>query len=143
MPTLKEQGLTVLYLQFDGLQRASYLKIRGQDMTAVRQQSVAAARAAGLCCNLAVAVTRGVNDDEIGAIVRFAVDNIDTMRAINFQSATRFTGRLGTRRRAWRLDSARAVETHRRPDRLAGGAQRHDSRQRRSYLGARAHASGR
>lgn len=92
--TLKEQGLTALYLQFDGLRRETYLKIRGQDMTAVRQQSVAAARAAGLCCTLAVAVTRGVNDDEIGAIVGIAVDNIDTVRAINFQSATRFTGRF-------------------------------------------------
>ena len=43
---------------------------------------------------LAVAVARGVNDDEVGDVVRFAIDNVDTVRAVNFQSATRFTGRF-------------------------------------------------
>jgi uncharacterized radical SAM superfamily Fe-S cluster-containing enzyme len=38
-------------------------------------------------------VTPGVNDNELGDIVRFGIDNIDTVRAINFQSATRFAGR--------------------------------------------------
>jgi uncharacterized radical SAM superfamily Fe-S cluster-containing enzyme len=41
-----------------------------------------------------VTVTRGVNDDEVGDIVQFGIDNIDTVRAINFQSATRFSGRF-------------------------------------------------
>ena len=91
---LARAGLTAVYLQFDGLRAATYRTIRGQDMTDVRARSIAAARAAGLCVTLAVAVTRGVNDDELGDVVRFAVDNIDTVRAINFQSATRFTGRF-------------------------------------------------
>ena len=87
-------GLTALYLQFDGLRPETYRTIRGQDMTAVRRESIEAARRARLCVTLAVAVTRGVNDDEIGDVVRFGIDNIDTVRAINFQSATRFTGRF-------------------------------------------------
>lgn len=91
---LKDKGLTAMYLQFDGLQRETYRAIRGQDMTEVRHGALEAARQAGLCCTLAVAVTRGVNDKEIGAIVRFGVAHIDTVRAINFQSATRFTGRF-------------------------------------------------
>lgn len=94
LPALRNQGLTAVYLQFDGLRRDTYLKIRGQDMTDVRHKSIQAARDAGLCCTLAVAVTKGVNDNEVGDIVRFGVDNIDTVRAINFQSATRFTGRF-------------------------------------------------
>ncbi|MGE0683302.1 MAG: radical SAM protein [Candidatus Binatia bacterium] len=91
---LKERGLTAVYLQFDGLRRSTYETIRGQDMTEVRLGAVQATRKAGLCCTLAVAVTRGVNDDEVGDIVRFGIDNSDTVRAINFQSATRFTGRF-------------------------------------------------
>lgn len=63
-------------------------------MTAVRQQAVAAIRTAGLCCTLAVAVTRGVNDGELGDIVRFGIENLDVVRAINFQSATPFAGRF-------------------------------------------------
>jgi len=94
LPRLKRHGLTAVYLQFDGLRRDTYLTIRGRDMTAVRHGAVEAARRAGLCVTLAVAVTRGVNDDEVGDVVAFGVDNVDTVRAINFQSATRFTGRF-------------------------------------------------
>ena len=91
---VQARGLTAVYLQFDGLEPSTHQTIRGQDMTTVRHHALAAVRQAGLCCTLAVAVTRGVNDHELGAIVRFGVDNIDTVRAINFQSATRFTGRF-------------------------------------------------
>jgi hypothetical protein len=91
---LRERGLTAVYLQFDGLRRETYLAIRGRDMGEVRERAVAAIRRAWLCCTLAVAVTRGVNDDELGDVVRFGIANIDTVRAINFQSATRFTGRF-------------------------------------------------
>lgn len=91
---LKHQGLTAVYLQFDGLQRETTLKIRGRDMSRIRQQALAAVRTAGLCCTLAVTVTRGVNDSEIGAIVKFGIDNIDVVRAINFQAAARLTGRF-------------------------------------------------
>jgi uncharacterized radical SAM superfamily Fe-S cluster-containing enzyme len=94
LEALRERGLTAVYLQFDGLARSTYLTIRGQDMTEIRHRSIAAARRAGLCVTLAVAVTRGVNDHELGDVVRFAVDNIDTVRAVNFQSATRFRGRF-------------------------------------------------
>jgi uncharacterized radical SAM superfamily Fe-S cluster-containing enzyme len=91
---LARAGLTAVYLQFDGLRERTYRTIRGRDMTEVRARSIEAARAAGLCVTLAVAVTRGVNDDELGDVVRFAIANVDTVRAINFQSATRFTGRF-------------------------------------------------
>jgi len=94
LQALVDRGLTAVYLQFDGLTRESYLKIRGQDMTEVRQAAVEAVRSAQICCTLAVAVARGINDHELGDIVRFAFANIDTIRAINFQSATKFTGRF-------------------------------------------------
>ncbi len=91
---LKRQGLTAVYLQFDGLKSETTRKIRGRDMTETRQRAVAAIRKVGLCCTLAVVVTKGVNEGEIGDVVRFGVDNIDVVRAINFQSAARFTGRF-------------------------------------------------
>ncbi len=94
LKALKTSGLTAVYLQFDGLKPATSLRIRGQDMSAVRRGAVAAIRATGLCCTLAVVVTRGVNENEIGPIVDFGIDNIDVVRAINFQSAARFSGRF-------------------------------------------------
>ena len=64
-------------------------------MRETRQSALRAIREVGLCCTLAVVVTKGVSECEIGDIVSFAVDNIDVVRAINFQSATRLTGRFG------------------------------------------------
>ncbi|MBT8406428.1 MAG: radical SAM protein [Deltaproteobacteria bacterium] len=91
---LKLRGLSAVYLQFDGLKRETYLKLRARDMTEVRRKAIEAARQSALCCTLAVTVARGINDSEIGDVVRFGIDNIDTVRAINFQSATRFNGRF-------------------------------------------------
>ena len=91
---LKTCGLTAVYLQFDGLKRDTLIKIRGQDMTEIRHQSIEAIRNAKLCCTLAVVVARGVNEGEIGDIVRFGIDHIDVVRAINFQAAVRFSGRF-------------------------------------------------
>ncbi len=94
---LVERGLTAVYLQFDGVRKKTYETIRGQDMSTVRLRSIDKIRRARICCTLAVAVTPGVNDQELGDTVRFGIDNIDTVRAINFQSATRFAGRYDLR----------------------------------------------
>jgi len=94
LKSLVELGLTAVYLQFDSMQREALMQIRGRDMREVREKAVDSIREAGVCCTLAVAVTRGVNDGEVGDIIRWAVNEIDTVRAINFQSATRFTGRF-------------------------------------------------
>ncbi len=91
---LRRKGLTAVYLQFDGLKKETSLRIRGRDMTAVRHKAIETIRASGLCCTLAVVVTRNVNEGEIGGIVRYGIENIDVVRAINFQSAARFPGRF-------------------------------------------------
>ena len=108
---LVDRGLTAVYLQFDGLRKKTYHTIRGQDMSGVRHGSVEAIRRAKICCTLAVAVTPGVNDDELGDIVRFGIANIDTVRAINFQSATPFAGRyeVHSDQRSYHLDELVAL----------------------------------
>ena len=91
---LKQKGLTAVYLQFDGLKKSTYLSIRGADLTNVRHRAIEAIHRAKLCCTLAVAVVRNVNEDEIGDVVQFGIDHIDVVRAINFQAATAFNGRF-------------------------------------------------
>lgn len=93
LPLLKNAGLTAVYLQFDGLKKETHLALRGQNMIEVREKSVRAIRKAQLCCTLAIPVARGINDREIGDIIGYGIENIDTVRAINFQSAARFAGR--------------------------------------------------
>jgi len=93
LPLLKKAGLTAVYLQFDGLKKETHVALRGRNLVKVREKSISAIRKAQLCCTLAVPVARGINDGEIGAIIRYGIENSDTVRAINFQSAARFTGR--------------------------------------------------
>lgn len=94
LKALRDSGLTSVYLQFDGLSTETTTRIRGRDMSAIRLQAVEAIGKSGLCCTLAVVLARGINEKEVGPIVQYAVANIDVVRAINFQSATRFKGRF-------------------------------------------------
>lgn len=91
---LANSGLTAVYLQFDGLDAETHMAIRGKDMRKIRTAAIESARSSNLCCTLAVAVIHNINDHELGDIVRFGIDNIDTVRAINFQAATSFSGRF-------------------------------------------------
>jgi hypothetical protein len=49
----------IVYLQFDELKGETIRRIPGRGMTRTRQLAVAAIRDVGLCCTLAVLVTRG------------------------------------------------------------------------------------
>ena len=90
----KARGLKAIYLQFDGLEAATHIALRGRDLRHIRIQAIEAARQAGLCCTLACSITPGINDHEMGAIIDFAWAHIDTVRAVSFQAATPFPGRF-------------------------------------------------
>ena len=61
-----------VYLQFDSLRREALMDLRGADLRRVRADALAALDAAGVSTTLVVTVKRGVNDDEIGDIIRHA-----------------------------------------------------------------------
>ncbi|HSI48264.1 MAG TPA: radical SAM protein [Ideonella sp.] len=61
-----------VYLQFDSLQRAPLLDLRGADLRRIRTQALARLNEVGLSTTLVMTVKRGVNDEEIGEVIRFA-----------------------------------------------------------------------
>jgi uncharacterized radical SAM superfamily Fe-S cluster-containing enzyme len=61
-----------IYLQFDSLERAPLLALRGADLRSVRQQALEKLNAVNLSTTLVVTVEKGVNDGEIGRILEFA-----------------------------------------------------------------------
>jgi tetraether lipid synthase len=67
-----KRGLEV-YLQFDSLERDALINLRGADLRKIRQQALENLERAGLSTTLVVTVKRGVNDHEIGAIIRHAL----------------------------------------------------------------------
>ncbi|HTT04456.1 MAG TPA: radical SAM protein [Steroidobacteraceae bacterium] len=76
-----------LYFQFDGFERETYRIIRG-DPDALEDKLLALDRLAerGLNVTLVPAIERGVNDQEVGRIIDFAIAH-PAVRGINFQPA--------------------------------------------------------
>ncbi len=79
----RKRGLEI-YLQFDSLKRDALMNLRGADLRAVRQAALENLERHGLSTTLVVTVKRGINDDEIGAIVRHALE-WRCVRGVTFQ----------------------------------------------------------
>jgi uncharacterized radical SAM superfamily Fe-S cluster-containing enzyme len=102
---LADAGATAIYLQFDGLRSETYESIRGVDLTDEKQAAIVACREADLPVVLVPTVVPDVNDGEMGDIVRFAVDNRDVVRSVNFQPVAHF-GRYAKNDGRFAIDDA-------------------------------------
>jgi 7,8-dihydro-6-hydroxymethylpterin dimethyltransferase len=76
-------GLEV-YLQFDSLRREALLDLRGADLSKVRIEALEALERVGVSTTLVATVKKGVNDDDIPDIVRFAL-GWRCVRGVTFQ----------------------------------------------------------
>jgi 7,8-dihydro-6-hydroxymethylpterin dimethyltransferase len=61
-----------VYLQFDSLRDEALVTLRGARLAGVRRRALEHLEAAGLATTLVCTIERGVNDDEIGALVDHA-----------------------------------------------------------------------
>ena len=102
---LADAGVTAVYLQFDGLTGETYERIREVDLVEEKRDAIEACRAADLPVVLVPTVVPGVNDHEMGDIVRFALENRDVIRSVNFQPVAHF-GRYETDDGRFALDEA-------------------------------------
>jgi len=91
-----EAGLHTLYLQFDGVTDEVYLRTRGVRLLEKKLAAIENCRKAGLKIVFVPTIVKGVNDHEIGALIRLAMDNIDTVSGFSFQPVC-FTGRINRR----------------------------------------------
>jgi uncharacterized radical SAM superfamily Fe-S cluster-containing enzyme len=73
-----------VYLQFDSLKREALENIRGADLRKVRAQALANLEEFGVSTTLVAVIKKGVNDSEIGDIVRHAL-SWKCVRGITFQ----------------------------------------------------------
>ena len=62
-----------IYLQFDSLQREPLLELRGADLRRIRQQALAHLNEFGISTTLVVTLKKGLNDGEVGEIIRYAL----------------------------------------------------------------------
>lgn len=87
---LAEQGLSCVFLQFDGMEDSVYRKLRGQALLDVKKRAVDACGACRLGVTLVPMLVPGVNVSEIGAILRYAVSKSPAVRGIHFQPVSYF-----------------------------------------------------
>lgn len=73
-----------VYLQFDSLRREALMALRGADLVRVRLEALEALERTGVSTTLVVTLKKGVNDDEIAEIVRFAL-RWRCVRGVTFQ----------------------------------------------------------
>ncbi|MHA1832979.1 MAG: tetraether lipid synthase Tes [Candidatus Baldrarchaeia archaeon] len=96
---LKEAGLSTIYLQFDGVTPKPYEIARGRNLLPEKLKIIEVCRKVGLHSIVLVpTLVRGVNDDQVGKIIEFAVKNFDVIRAVNFQPVS-ITGRINREER--------------------------------------------
>ena len=89
----KEAGLHTLYLQFDGVCDDIYRRTRGERLWDQKLQCIENVRKAGLKIVFVPTIVKGLNDHQIGDIVRLALEYIDCTSGISFQPVA-FTGRI-------------------------------------------------
>ncbi|HMK59982.1 MAG TPA: radical SAM protein [Dissulfurispiraceae bacterium] len=88
----REAGLQYLYLQMDGVTDDVFVKLRGRRLLETKLKTIEAARKAGLRIIFVPTIIRGVNDHQIGDLIRLAFENLDVLTGISIQPIV-FTGR--------------------------------------------------
>jgi len=81
-----------LYLQFDSLKCDPLMLLRGADLRSIREKALEKLNKLNVSTTLVVTVERGVNDEEMGAIVDFALQQ-PCVRGVTFQPVQQ-AGRL-------------------------------------------------
>lgn len=81
-----------IYLQFDSFKKEVHESMRGKDLTDIRKKSLEKLNELNLSTTLVVTLQKGLNDDEIGPIISFALKQ-QCVRGVTFQP-TSVSGRL-------------------------------------------------
>jgi len=98
--SLQKSGLNTVYLQFDGITPEPYQAVRGRDLLPIKLKALENFGKAGLASTVLVpTLAKGINDHQVGDIVRFASQRLDVIRGVNFQPIS-FAGRIDAQERA-------------------------------------------
>lgn len=87
LESLAEAGISGIYLQFDGLTAEPYHTLRGKDILANKLSTIEICRQAGVQVVLAATLIQGVNHDQIGKMLDFALQNVDVVAGLALQPA--------------------------------------------------------
>src|SRR5438876_1754460 len=87
-----EAGLRYAYLQFDGIGNAANSHRRVGNLFAVKLRAIENLHSAGVDIVPVITIVNGVNNEQVGRVIEFALDNPKRINFLSFQPVS-FTGR--------------------------------------------------
>src|SRR5881296_3934490 len=87
-----DAGLRYAYLQFDGIGNAANAHRRVGNLFDVKLQAIENLYAAGVDIVPVTTIINGINNEQVGRVIEFALDNPKTINFLSFQPVS-FTGR--------------------------------------------------
>lgn len=87
---LAEAGLTIVFLQFDGVTDEVYRTLRGRDLMDVKLRAIESCGRERIGVTLVPTVVRGVNDKMLGEIIRLGASLSPAVRGVHFQPVSYF-----------------------------------------------------
>jgi len=87
---LKDAGLNVVYLQFDGTEDAIYQSIRGRMLLHQKVKAIENCERLHLGVVLVPTIVPGINDHNLGGIINFALKHFPVVRGIHLQPVAYF-----------------------------------------------------
>ena len=87
---LKDAGLCTVFLQFDGLDDDVYRTMRGTALVEKKERTIANCAEAELGVVLVPTLVPGVNTDQVGQIIDYAIKGLPYVRGVHFQPISYF-----------------------------------------------------
>jgi len=87
---LKDAGADLIYLQFDGVSDDVYGNIRGKALVDLKVRAIENCAEVKIGVQLVPTLIPGVNDHQIGEIIRFAKERIPVVKGVHFQPVSYF-----------------------------------------------------
>lgn len=87
---LKAAGLSCVFLQFDGTKDSVYEILRGKPLFSIKEKAIENCAGAGIGVVLVPVIVKGINDGEVGNILRYAIDHMPQIRGVHFQPVSFF-----------------------------------------------------
>lgn len=107
---LSTAGASCVFLQFDGTNDDIYTALRGKPLLSHKLKAIENCDAAEIGVVLVPTLIPGINDDDVGNIIRFALDNVSAIKGVHFQPAA-YTGRFTKGERLTLPELLRAIDT--------------------------------
>jgi hypothetical protein len=87
---LAEAGLDFVFMQFDGLGDEVYSTLRGRPLLEEKLAAIKVCGENGIGVTLVPTVVPGVNDRQVGAIIKFGMEHSPVVRGVHFQPISYF-----------------------------------------------------